>query len=153
MRGTLTAQNLAHAMRGIASRRVQGILHVTKGGVSKRIYFSDGQIVFAGTDDGEERLGAMLVREGKLRPTDLDLALKVMLETGETLGKTLVEMGVTSPEDVAHCALRRTREIVRSLFAWTQGEFFFEQREISIRDYPRRHPQHRRSRNRAHRRR
>jgi serine/threonine protein kinase len=134
MRGTLTAQSLAHAMREIAARRVQGILHVTRDGVSKRIYFSDGKIVFAGTDDGEERLGAMLVRGGKLRPTDLDLALKRMVETGETLGKTLADMGMTSPEDVARYALQRTKEIVRSLFAWTHGEFFFEQREISIRD-------------------
>ena len=131
---TLTALNLAHAMRGIAARRVQGILHATKGDVSKRVYISDAKIVFAGTDEGEERLGAILVREGKLRATDLDLALKRMLETGETLGKTLADMGLTSPEDVARYALQRTREIVRSLFAWTQGEFFFEQRKISIRD-------------------
>jgi hypothetical protein len=87
----LTAQNLARAMRGIAARRVQGILHATKGGVSKRVYFSDAKIVFAGTDDGEERLGAILAREVKLRPADLALALKRCWRRG-TLGKTLADM-------------------------------------------------------------
>jgi len=81
MRGSLTPDDLARVLRGLAASRKEGILHLSSDGVSKRIYVSGGSIIFAGSDDEQERLGEVLVRAGRLERTDLELALKVMKET------------------------------------------------------------------------
>ena len=132
MRGSLTPDALARVMRGLALSRKEGVLHLSKDGVSKRIYFKEGRIVFAGTDDDDERLGEVLIRAGKLKRSDLELALQVMKESGESLGKTVVEMGFTSTTDITRHALERTKAIIRSVFAWPSGQYSFEEREASI---------------------
>ena len=132
MRGSLTPDALARVMRGLALSRKEGVLHLSKDGVSKRIYFKEGRIVFAGTDDDDERLGEVLIRAGKLKRSDLELALQVMKESGESLGKTVVEMGFTSTPDITRHALERTKAIIRSVFAWPSGQYSFEERDASI---------------------
>ncbi len=132
MRASLTPDILARVMRGLSLSRKDGVLHLSKEGVSERIYFKEGRIAFAGTDGEQERLGEVLIRGGKLNSSDLDLALKVMKETGESLGKTVEEMGFTSPADTAAHALERTVSIIRSVFAWPSGQFSFEEGDVSI---------------------
>ena len=134
MRGSLTPDALARVMRGLAFSRKEGVLHLSKDGVSKRIYFKEGRIVFAGTDDDDERLGEVLIRAGKLKRSDLELALQVMKESGESLGKTVVEMGFTSTPDITRHALERTKAIIRSVFAWPSGQYSFEERDASIQE-------------------
>ena len=134
MRGTMSPDALARVLRGIALSRKEGILHLSTEGVAKRIYFKGGSIIFAGSDDEQERLGEVLVRAGKLERSDLELALKVMKETGETLAKTVVEMGFTSPVDIAAHALERTKSIIASVFSWRSGTFYFEERATGISD-------------------
>jgi len=134
MHGSLSPDELARVLRGIAVSRKAGILHLSSDGVSKRIYVSGGSIIFAGSDDEQERLGEVLVRAGKLERPALDLALKVMKETGESLGKTITEMGLISPTDIAAHALERTKSIICSLFARSSGTFHFEERATGISD-------------------
>ena len=132
MRGSLTPDDLARVLRGLAVNRKEGILHLSSDGVSKRIYVSGGSIIFAGSDDEQERLGEILVRAGKLERTDLELSLKVMKETGESLGTTISEMGFTSSADRAAHALERTKSIIVSLFACSSGTFYFEERATGV---------------------
>ncbi len=134
MRGSLTPDELARVLRGLAASREEGILHISNDGVSKRIYVGGGSIIFAGSDDEQERLGEVLVRAGKLEHTDLELALKVMKETGESLAKTITEMGFISPADIAAHALERTKSIIGSLFTCSSGTFYFEERATGVND-------------------
>ncbi len=132
VRGSLTPDALARVLRGLAVSRKEGILHLQRDGISKRIYLKQGFILFAGSDDEQERLGQILVQAGKLKPSDLELALTVMKETGESLGKSIVELGFTSPADVAGLAVERTRSIIRSVFSWGSGSFYFEERDTDV---------------------
>ncbi len=134
MRGRLTPDELARVLRGLAVSRKEGILHLSSDGVSKRIYVSGGSIIFAGSDGEEERLGEFLVRAGKLERTDLELALKVVNETGKSIGNTISEMGFTSPADIAAHALERTKWIICSVFACSSGTFYFEERATGVSD-------------------
>jgi len=134
MHGSLTPDAFARALRGLAVSRKQGILHLSRDGVSKRIYFKNGSIIFAGSDDEQERLGEVLVRAGKLERADLELALKVMKETGESLGKTITDMGFTSTADIAAHALERAKSVICSVFAWQSGSFRFEERATEVSD-------------------
>jgi predicted Ser/Thr protein kinase len=131
VRGSLSEKSLPSVLRGLAARRESGILHLSKDDVSKRIFFRDGTVVFVGSDDDEERLGEVLVRAGKMKRSDLDLALQVMKETGESLGKTIVEMGFFSAEELKEQAVERMRTVAYSLFGWPEGQYHFEEREVT----------------------
>lgn len=133
-RGTLTLHSLPRILRELAAARNTGILHLSREGVSKRVHFKEGSIVFAGSDDEQERLGEFLIRAGKMKRSDLDFALHVTKETRQTLGTTAVEMGFLSREELQAQALERIKAILHSLFTWESGEFHFEERDAFVAD-------------------
>ena len=90
--GNLAKDPLSVIVRAIYLGGKSGVLYLSNKNVSKRIYFNKGSIVFAGSDDDEDRLGEVLVREGKLKRGDLELAWQVMKRTGQSLEETIVEM-------------------------------------------------------------
>jgi len=132
VRGSLSETRLAGILRSLSLGRKSGILHLSKEDLSKRIYFKEGSIVFAGSDDEEERLGEVLIRAGKMKRSDLDLALQVMKETGQNLGQTVIEMGFLSPAELKTMALERIKTVIYSLFAWPSGQYSFEERDARV---------------------
>ena len=112
-------------MRG----RKSGVLHLTREGVSKRLYFRAGSIILAGSDLPEDRLGQALLRAGMIREADLERALGVVETTDRTIGETIVAMGLLRPEQVQAEAARRTKLIVESVLDWDTGEYAFEERD------------------------
>ncbi len=60
---------------------------------------SAAEVVQAGAQ--RQRIGEMLVREGKLSPRDLEQALAAQREMGDLLGRVLVRLGLLSETDVA----------------------------------------------------
>ena len=128
-RGSLSQVTAAGFIRAIHAGRKSGVLHLTRAGVSKRLYFKAGSIILAGSDLPEDRLGQALVRAGMIQEADLERALAVVETTGRTLGETIVEMGLLRPEQIQVEAARRTRLLVESVLDWDSGEYAFEERE------------------------
>jgi serine/threonine protein kinase len=128
-RGSLGQATVAGLVRDFHAARTSGVLHLTRAGVSKRLYLRAGSIVLAGSDLPEDRLGQALVRTGMIRESDLERALGVVEATGRTIGEALVEMGLLRAEQVRAEAARRTRLIVESVLDWDSGEYAFEERD------------------------
>ncbi len=129
MRGSLSQVTAAGFIREIHAGRKSGVLHLTRLGASKRLYFKAGSIILAGSDLPEDRLGQALVRAGMIQEADLERALGVVEATGRTIGETIVEMGLLRPEQIQVEAARRTQLIVESVLDWDSGEYAFEERE------------------------
>jgi hypothetical protein len=89
-RGSLGQVPAASIVRDLHARRKSGVLHLTREGVSKRLYFRAGSIVLAGSDLPEDRLGQALLRAGMIREADLERALGVVETTDRTIGETIV---------------------------------------------------------------
>jgi predicted Ser/Thr protein kinase len=128
-RGSLSQVTAAGLIREIHAGRKSGVLHLTRAGVSKRLYFKAGSIILAGSDLPEDRLGQALVRAGMIQEAALERALGVVEATGRAIGETIVEMGLLRPEQVQMEAARRTKQIVESVLDWDSGECAFEERE------------------------
>jgi hypothetical protein len=128
-RGGLSQGVAAGFVRGLHAGRKNGVLHLTREGVSKRLYFRAGSIILAGSDLPEERLGQALVRAGMIREADLEQALGKVEAGSRSIGETIVEMGLLRPEQVQAEAARRTRQIVESVLDWDSGEYVFEEHE------------------------
>ena len=132
MHGSLNEDSLPTVFRRLYADSKSGILHLSRSGLSKRIYFREGAISFAGSDIEEERLGESLIRVGNIKRADLEEALQVVKQTGQGLGKILVEMGLALPEEITAVATKRMKAIVYSLLAWDSGEYLFEELEHSV---------------------
>ncbi len=91
LQGDLTRDALGDVVRTLYVNRRSGILHLTQGKVSKRIYFRKGSMIFANSDVETDRLGEFLIRRQFISRDDFGKASQVMRETGNRFGRTLVE--------------------------------------------------------------
>jgi serine/threonine protein kinase len=110
------------------------VLYLANENVSKRLYFNRGSIVFAGSDDDEDGLGEVLVREGRIKRSELDFAWRVMQQTGRSLEETLVQMELISPAEIEAQAIRRRKAIIHSSFSWGSGKYRFKELENPVAD-------------------
>ena len=86
--GSIGTATLPEVVRNLWRARASGVLILERGEETKRIVFQKGDIVFAATNVEKERLGERLVREGKIKRSVLELALRVMERSSERLGTT-----------------------------------------------------------------
>jgi serine/threonine protein kinase len=131
MRGNLCNDDLLNIIDSLSTSRKEGVLSLTHEDHSIRIFFKNGNIVFASSNNEKDRLGQILVRAGKVKPADLEMALQMMERTGLHLGTTLVEMGLLEQGELATYARRRVTSIIQSSMGWSEGEYVFEEQEVS----------------------
>lgn len=98
-------------------------------GREKAIYFRRGEVVFAASSDPADRLGHSLLRSGRLKLTQLREAQRAW-SSGDRLGKVLVECGLLTPRELWNAVKHQVEEIVRSLFAHTEGQVYFWEGDV-----------------------
>jgi hypothetical protein len=125
LRGTLARLALPELLRELQDARATGILSLTSGGARKALYFKTGRVVFAASNLPSDRLGEVLLREGKIKPEQNEASVRALAQ-GRRQGRVLVEMGALSPDDLWRAVQDQVREIVFSVFQWSEGQFHFE---------------------------
>jgi len=133
LKGRLTELPLPELLQHLRLSQATGILKVTAGGARKAFYVRSGRIVFATSNLPNDRLGELLLREGKITVEEYEASIKG-LSKGTRQGKALVEMGALSPKDLWDGVQLQIREIVYSLFEWEDGEFRFEVSDLPERE-------------------
>src|SRR3990172_10126878 len=129
---TIGTAMLPEVVRDLWKARASGTLVLERGSETKRIVFQRGDIVFAATNVEKERLGERLVREGKIRRSVLELALRVMERSSERLGTTMVEWGWVSSPEMGRAVATQIKEIIYSVFSWSSGQYRFELEEKAV---------------------
>src|SRR5664279_4696852 len=66
LRGTLTSFRLPDVLTFLASARKSGTLTLTSGGNEATVFFDNGSVVYAGSNQEALRLGAVLLRKKKI---------------------------------------------------------------------------------------
>ena len=118
--GPLTFPSLIH---DICEDRNTGVLTIRDGEAEKSLCIDKGRIVFARSNDKDDRLGALLIRHGMLRFADMEAAAKISSETGQRLGGVLVARQVIRPQDLVWGVREQVKEIVTGFFLWTRGSY------------------------------
>ncbi len=95
----------------------------------KAVYLHRGEVVFAASNQGVDRLGECLFRSGVLTLEQLRDAEK-RWSPNHRLGKVLVEREVLTPRELWNGVKLQVEEIVRSLFAYTTGSVYFWEGEV-----------------------
>lgn len=132
MQGSLTCEHLPDILHSLARSEESGVLQVTRELTSKHIYFGHGSIVFARSNQYSDRLGELLVREGRITRSQLADASNKLRASGQKLGAVLVQMGVLSDEDVRARVADQMRGMIRPVFSWQMGEYCFQPKDNPV---------------------
>jgi hypothetical protein len=95
----------------------------------KAVYLHRGEVVFASSNQGVDRLGECLFRSGILSLDQLRDAEK-RWDPNSRLGKILVERGVLTPRELWDGVKLQVEDIVRSLFAYAEGSVYFWEGDV-----------------------
>jgi len=128
-KGQLAEIPLPELLQHLRTQETRGVLSLTSGGARKSLYVRAGQVVFATSNLPNDRLGELLLREGKITVDEYEASIQA-LSRGKRQGRALVEMGALSPKDLWDGVQLQIREVVYSLFEWEEGEFLFEESSL-----------------------
>ena len=129
IRGEIETTSVPELMRSILSSGETGILTVTNGEVMKSIYVHNGRVMYAASNNIDERLGEVLLVRGKITVRQFIEASK-RIRPGLRLGTILVELGALEPEELIPAVELHVKQILIDLFTWTHGEYTFTIKEL-----------------------
>ena len=91
--------------------------------VEKVVYFDQGRPVFASSSEPRDRMGELLVREGKITASQYERCQAVVAESGRRMGEILVDFGYLKRRELLPAVRRHVEDIVYSLFGWDRGTY------------------------------
>ncbi len=125
-RGDLAETPLPEMLATIHRYRVPGVMELTDGTVTKRIYILDGDVIFATSSDRAESLGDFLLREGRITKAQYRVSCDELARSpGKRHGTILVEMGFLTEEELGPAVRDQVQQILWSLFDWERGSVTF----------------------------
>ena len=103
---------------------VTGSLKFDRAPLQKAIFFREGQILFAASNDPKDQLASILVEEGKLGPDQMQVA-QGRVSSGNPLAKVLTELGYISQRELADAARIKVEKILTDVYTWSEGTYQF----------------------------
>jgi hypothetical protein len=139
--GELHSETLPALLRGHFERQATGTLTFRQSPTTKTLRLHRGVVVFAGSNERDDRLIQLLLRRGTVSLPDLIKALEVSLKDKRRLGEILLAQRKIGREDLERALQDQLKDIVCSLFNWTTGTWQFETGEppsetITLRMHP-----------------
>lgn len=114
-------------LRDILREKSRGELIVRGRNFTRSLFFDNGNLIFAGTNVIEERLGEILFKIGKIDRRQFISILEMLERKTDTekLGKTLVQKDILNQRDLFFALLYQFRTIATSIFTLASGEWQF----------------------------
>jgi curved DNA-binding protein CbpA len=112
-------------LKKILKDKSSGELIVAGKNFTRRLFFSEGNLIFAKTDVIEERLGEILFKIGKIDRQQFLKIAELVNESDERVGKILVQNKILNQRDLFFTLIYQLRTIATSLFSLTSGEWNF----------------------------
>jgi len=128
VKGTLLQVPFPKVLNFINQAGKSGILALSQGKRKVHIHFDRGEIVYVTSSYFPDMgLGDFLMKEGKITLQVQEESVDKARASKMKQGAYLVEKGYLSPHDLFEALNKQVQEKLFSLFAWTEGEFFFKE--------------------------
>jgi hypothetical protein len=135
--GNISTMSLAEIFQWLNSGLKTGTLHVRGAdGIEKEVYFEDGVINSASSNDPRELIGQFLLNCNKINERQLTDALEEQKRDHVLLGKVLVRQNLLTEEELHNILCTISEEVIYDLFLWKEGEFEFKDGELPNREMP-----------------
>src|SRR5688500_18183971 len=127
LEGTIKDFGLPDIFQLIGLQRKTGILTLKNAKDQVTVSFENGMVVAAdsSTKRLEDRLGNVLVKQGKLTKERLEEALTTQKATLQRLGHVLTTQNYITEEDLKEAIQVQVSQLVFKVFRWRDGEYHF----------------------------
>jgi Domain of unknown function (DUF4388)/FHA domain len=125
LRGDIAAFRLADVLAFLSNTRKTGTLLLTHAERQAQLFFEDGALVYAGSNQEQFRLGSILLRKKKITAEQRDRIDELMLRDGGRFGELAVQENVLTSEQLNDFLKVQVSEIVYDAFVWDGGTFAF----------------------------
>jgi Putative Zn-dependent protease, contains TPR repeats len=127
IKGSLKEASLPDVLQLLALGKKSGCLAVADRQNFGYVYFDEGRICYASIVNRRDRIGDLLVKNGRVSPEQLEEAIALQEQRRDSkLGELLVEISAVTRKDLEDYMRIQIEEAVYYLFTWTQGTFNFE---------------------------
>jgi curved DNA-binding protein CbpA len=131
LKGNLAERPFPEILRNVSSGSQSGTLVVRREAIEKKISFDQGSVVFATSNAPEDDFGELLIKIGRLSPSQLD-EVSGASNHGKPLGQVLVEKGLFDNSQLREFVELHVQELIYPLFDWNNGEFEFTSGSPSV---------------------
>lgn len=127
LEGTIKDFGLPDIFQLIGLQRKTGTLTLQSDKEEVTVTFENGMVVMADSSAKrlEDRLGHVLVKQGKLSAQRLEEALQTQKATLQRLGHILVTSNAITAKDLRDALQVQVSQIVFKVFRWRDGEYLF----------------------------
>jgi Domain of unknown function (DUF4388) len=127
LEGTIKDFGLPDIFQLIGLQRKTGILTLTSDQESVTVTFENGMVVMADSSSKrlEDRIGSVLVKQGKLGKERLEEALETQQQTLQRLGHILATSNYITTKDLKEALQVQVSQIVFRVFRWRDGHYNF----------------------------
>jgi len=129
--GTIDRLEVPRLLWTLHRAEYSGGLCLEHGRVRKRLWWRDGDIVFARSNVGHDRLIDGLLRRGLLTRDQYDTARRLAAKEPRRAGQLLVEAGFVKASELPRVLRNHLIRIIDSCFPWTDGRWSLEPEERS----------------------
>jgi curved DNA-binding protein CbpA len=91
-----------------------------------KVFFKQGDVIFASSNSDNDSLGELLLRTGKITQQQLEKASTIAAKSGKNIGAVLFEIGALQPQELVDQTKLRARRNILSLFKSRQGRYRFD---------------------------
>lgn len=125
--GSIDSMTLPRLFLDIRSEKTTGIAVFERNSAVKKVFFRDGDAVFASSSLKSDRLGEYLLRTGMITQNQYAAVTEIVQKTGKMEDTVLVNLGFITQEQLIESLRRQVKDIILSLFTWKEGTFCFEE--------------------------
>jgi hypothetical protein len=122
LQGSLAERDVPDLIQALHESRFTGVLTLTHMGVGRRVIVQAGHIVFATSSDPDDRMGELLLRQGKITLRQYVEAGRAVVP-GKRLGGILVEQGVLAPKELVKVVTEQSQQVIYRSFEWIEGQY------------------------------
>jgi hypothetical protein len=131
LQGDASAFRLPEVLTFLSTTRRSGTFTFSNGAREVRLFFDDGALVYANSNQEQFRLGAILLRRKKITREQRERIDALMQRDGGQFGQLCVQSSVMTDTELRDSLKVQVSEIVYDAFMWDGGTFSFVQ-EISL---------------------
>jgi len=124
----MNIEHIGNYLRNIYFEKKKGQLSFQHKGIQKYLFFMNGDLIYAQTNQPQELLGEVLFKLGKLSEKDHD-RIDEHIEPKKNLGESLIENNLISREDLKDGLIHQMREITLNIFSVFEGMFKFQAKD------------------------
>jgi hypothetical protein len=130
--GLLSTMNLPELLQWVKFGQKTGTGIFERHGIVKKIFFDQGLIVSASSNNPREYLGQILLCFGWIDEEKLNEAFKQQKTTKKLLGRILNEAFGLSEDQIRKALRIKIEETVYDLFLWEDGKFVYQDFALPI---------------------